>query len=431
MKKSALLCAVILAGSLATVSCNGGPHVNLPPSKLTERVFASQSAATTVVPGSLVVIDGYNDTLGRGAISAGTSPGLMSISPDKTTLMAFDMATNRVGVVNTQTQALIGSVQLPGPTTSMVTPLPSAGYVAVPSAPFSNGVPPGGIVAMNLIAAGISSLISVPNAQTVVSNSSGTQLLVFSNGLASNVSDSVTVVSPLLVNSGSPVTVTVPGFDRPVNAVYSGDGSVAYILNCGPQCGGTQASVQVLNVTSTPPTAGPLVPVDAATIGFLSGSTLYVAGTPSTNNACTGESTAATTCGRLSIVDTGSLTVTGTAVITDGYHNRIDLGNGGQLFVGSYDCTNIGNVNNVSGEVRGCLSIYNTLNNTVVIPPDNGDVTGLQTFSSRFVEYVAEGGNLRVYDTQTDTLLENQDFISTGTIIITGVITDVKAVDFF
>jgi hypothetical protein len=426
LKKSALLCAVILAASLATISCNGGPHPTLPPSKLTERVFASQSASTTTVPGSLVVINGYNDTLGRGAISAGTSPGLMSISPDRTTLMVFDMATNTVGVVNTQTQALTGSAHLPGPTTSMVTPLPSAGYVAVPSAPFSDGTPPGAIAALNLTSPGVSSLISVPSAQTVVSNTNGTQLLVFSND-----SDSVTVVSPLLVNSGSPVTVTVPGFDRPVNAVYSGDGTVAYVLNCGPQCGGTQASVQILNVGTTPPTAGQVVPVDAATIGFLSGSTLYVAGTPPTNNACTGQTTAAATCGRLSIVDTSSLTVTGTAVITDGYHNRIDLGNGGQLFVGSYDCTNIGNVNNPSGEVRGCLSIYNTLNNTIVIPPDNGDVTGLQTFSSRYVEYVAEGGNLRVYDTQTDTLLENQDFISTGTIIITGIVTDVKAVDFF
>jgi hypothetical protein len=80
--------------------------------------------------------------------------------------------------------------------------------------------------------------------------------------------------------------------------------------------------------------------------------------------------------------------------------------------------------------VRGCLSIYNTLTNSVVIPPDNGDVTGLQGFATRYVEYVAEGGNLRVYHTITDTLLEN-DYISTGTIVITGVITDVKAVDFF
>jgi hypothetical protein len=130
-------------------------------------------------------------------------------------------------------------------------------------------------------------------------------------------------------------------------------------------------------------------------------------------------------------VDIGSMTVTGSAVITDGYHDRIDMGLNGQLFIGSHTCTNIGNVNNVAGEVRGCLSIYNTLNGSVLIPADNGDVTGLQSFSTRYVEYVAQGGHLRVYDTLTDTLLENSDFIPTGTIVITGVITDVKAIDFF
>ena len=55
----------------------------------------------------------------------------------------------------------------------------------------------------------------------------------------------------------------------------------------------------------------------------------------------------------------------------------------GQLFIGSHDCTNIGNVNNPSGEVRGCLSIYNTANGSVIIPPDNGDVNGLQGFTTR------------------------------------------------
>lgn len=124
------------------------------------------------------------------------------------------------------------------------------------------------------------------------------------------------------------------------------------------------------------------------------------------------------------------MTVASSVVITDGYHDRIDMGLNGQLFVGSHTCTNIGNVNNVTGEVRGCLSIYNTLNSSVVIPPDNGDVTGLQGFTTRYVEYVAEGGNLRVYYTVTDTLLENT-YISTGTIVITGVITDVKAIDFY
>ena len=115
-------------------------------------------------------------------------------------------------------------------------------------------------------------------------------------------------------------------------------------------------------MASTPPTLGAPVPVDGATIGWLNGSTLYVAGTPlvsnRANNLCTGQTTAATTCGRLDLMDLGSMTVTNSAVITDGYHDRIDMGLNGQLFIGSLSCTNIGNVNNPQGEVRGCLSIF-------------------------------------------------------------------------
>jgi hypothetical protein len=73
------------------------------------------------------------------------------------------------------------------------------------------------------------------------------------------------------------------GSTVPVNAVFSADGSVAYVLNCGAECGGTQASVQILNTSTTPPTPWALVPVDGATIAFLSGSTLYVAGNSPTN----------------------------------------------------------------------------------------------------------------------------------------------------
>jgi hypothetical protein len=227
-------------------------------------------------------------------------------------------------------------------------------------------------------------------------------------------------------NSPGAVCNVVPGFDRPVYGIINGN--TAYILNCGPQCGGIQASVMFFDLPSL--TITKTIPVDAATWALLDGSTLYVAGTSPTNNACTGETTAATTCGRLSIVDLTSGTITGTAVITDGYHQRMDLTTNGQLFIGSRHCTNIGNVNSPSGEVRGCLSIYHTADHSVVIPPDNGDVNGLQGFTSRNVEYVAEGGSLRVYDIRKDILLIN-DFLPQGNINIVGYVGDVKAIDFF
>jgi hypothetical protein len=422
LKKSALLYAVLVIALLGLVSCSAGAHITKPPSGLTERVLASQSASSASAASGLIIVNGFNDTVGRGGISAGSSPTFMETSPERATLLAFDSLTNRVEVVSTTKETLTGSIQLPGPTTSIAVPQSGVGFAAVPTAPL-NGSSPGAVVEMNLTSGSVMATISVPNAQTVISNSSTSQLLVFSND-----SDAVTIVSPFQLYSGIPTTVSVPGFDRPVYGFFNG--SSAYILNCGAECGGSQASVQILNLATTPPTAGALVPVDGATIGFLSGSTLYVAGNSPANSLCTGETTAAKTCGRLDTVDLGSMIVTGSAVITDGYHNRIDMGLNGQLFIGSHTCTNVGNVNNVTGEVRGCLSIYNTNNGSVVIPPDNGDVTGLQGFTTRYVEYVAEGGNLRVYDTTKDVLLQNS-FISTGTITITGVITDVKAVDFF
>jgi hypothetical protein len=190
---------------------------------------------------------------------------------------------------------------------------------------------------------------------------------------------------------------------------------------------------------------GAPVPVNGATVAFLSGTTLYVAGkgTP-TGPLCASITNAAPTqaqyCGTLDIIDLTTLqdpyynNPASEIAIPDGYHNRIDLSDNGQLFVGSYGCTNVGNVNNPQGEVRGCLAIFDTTkagNSTAIIPPDNGDVTGLQSFTTRFIEYVAEGGKLRVYDTQIDSLIPANDYIQTGTIIIPGQIIDVKAVDFF
>lgn len=433
MKKCILALLVGLAAILNFLSCGGGKKSG-PPSGLKERVLASQGVTATLASGALVFIDGQNDTLPRvSPLPAGGSPGLMAMSPTRNILAAFDSNANTVHAVDTVKETEIGSgVRLPGLTTSIVIPTAdTVGYAAVPSATINGFAVLGAIEAMSFTSSTFTT-IAVPNAQTVVSNDTGTKLLVFSGD-----SNSVTVLSPAIAvppvdtscysAPGSGVCTIVPGFDRPVNAVLNGN--TAYILNCGPQCGGTQASVAVFDLGSL--TITQTIPVDAATMALLSGSTLYVAGTSPTKNACTGQTTAATTCGRLDVVDTGSGTVTATAVITDGYHQRMDLTNNGQLFVGSRDCTNIGNANNPGGgEVRGCLSIYKTADGSVLIPPDNGNVDGLQGFTSRFVEYVAEGGNLRVYDTTKDILLIN-DFLPQGTINIVGYVGDVKAIDFF
>jgi hypothetical protein len=429
--KRSILVLLGLCASLSFISCGGGAKTG-PPSGLPNRVLVSQSVTSTFTFGGLVIINGLLDTVPRLApLSAGNSPGLMVVTPTLNIAAAFDASSNSVYAVDTTKESSIGNVHLPGPTSSMVFPTANAiGYAAIPSATVEGFSVLGAVDEMNFQASQLIT-IAVANAQTVISNAGGSQLLVFSND-----SNSVTVLTPsaavppvdLSCYSGAPnpVCTSVPGFDRPVYGIITGN--TAYILNCGPQCGGVMASIMVFDLPSL--TITNTIPVDAATWALLSGSTLYVAGTSPTNNACTGETTAATTCGRLDIVDLTSNTVTNSVVITDGYHDQMDLNVVGQLFIGSKDCTNIGNVANPVGEVRGCLSIYNLANNSVLIPPDNGDVNGLQGFTTRTVEYVAEDGYLRVYDTSGDILLIT-DYIPEGTIPLVGYVGDVKAIDFF
>ncbi len=437
LKRHALVLVVGLCASLVFVSC-GGYKSNSggtpPPSKLTERVLASEGVTSTILFGGLVIINGVNDTLPAATrLSAGSSPGLMALSPTRNVVASFDASSNTIFTFDTVTEGSIGSVRILGPTTSMVLPLASPiVYAAVPSATVNGFTFQGAVQALNF-STGSSTAIAVASAQTVVSNSSGTQLLVFSND-----SDSLTLLSPGIAsppvdtscytNLTNGVCTIVSGFDRPVNAIVNG--STAYVLNCGAQCGGVQASVAVFDLNTL--TITNTIPVDGATMALLSGSTLYVAGTSisPTNNTCAPQTTAATVCGRLDVVDLGSNTVTASAVITDGYHDRMDMTTNGQIFIGSHTCTNIGNVNNPSGEVRGCLSIYKTADGSVLVPPTNGDVVGLQGFTTRTVEYVAQGGALVVYDITKDIPLIN-DFLPEGTINIVGYVGDVKAIDFF
>jgi hypothetical protein len=446
LKRRFLVVIVSLWAGLSLSSCGGYKAPSgtgtQPPSRLQNRVLASQGVTGTVF-GSLVLINGQNDTIPSVApLSAGSQPGLMAISPSHNIVTAFDQASNSVFAVDTTKEASLGRVQLPGLTSSMVVPTADpVGYAAVPTA-FVPGFPVfGAVEMMNLSASSITTTIGVSNAETVLSNATGSQLLVFSNTNSVN-SNSITVLAPTLAvppvdtscnNPSTPINpqpnavcTVVSGFDQPVYGIING--STAYILNCGPECGGQQASVAVFDLNGLRITR--TIPVDAATFAVLSGTVLFVAGTPPANNACTGQTTAAPKCGRLDIVDLTSGTVTGTAVITDGYHDHMDFSNNGQLFIGSRGCSNVGNVNNPSGEVRGCLSIFDNNKNSVIFPPDNGDVNGLQSFSTRYIEYVAEGGALRVYDTTRDVLLIN-DFVPEGTINIVGFVGDVKAIDFF
>ena len=73
----------------------------------------------------------------RGSLQsqAGNSPGVMAISPSRNIAATFDAGSSNVYAVDTFTEADIGNVRIPGPTSSMVFPTAQPiGYAAIPTA---------------------------------------------------------------------------------------------------------------------------------------------------------------------------------------------------------------------------------------------------------------------------------------------------------
>ena len=258
----------------------------------------------------------------------------------------------------TGSSAILG-ISLPDFTESMFIGLHNdRAYAAVPNAPVPP-LNPGAVVVVSMGTGAIAASIPVAGVRHVFQSHDGNHILALSDNTST-----IAMISPSLIGTTTnPVVGTLnTGFDHPVWAIFSSDDSTAYVLNCGPECGGTQASVAVVNVTQPIPVITATIDVRGASIGLLTGSTLYVAGTPP-NLPCVAGTTAAQHCGTVDVVNLGTQTATAVAnLITDGHHTRMELGANGQIFIGAQGCTSIVQSGS-SPEVRGCLSILNTNNN--------------------------------------------------------------------
>src|SRR6202521_5545008 len=119
LKRSILVLVLGLSASLSFISCGSSAKTG-PPSGLCCRVLASQVVSSAFTFGSLVIVNGSNDTVPRVApLSAGSSPGLMAISPSRNIAATFDATSNAVYAVDTVRESAIGNIRLPGATTSM------------------------------------------------------------------------------------------------------------------------------------------------------------------------------------------------------------------------------------------------------------------------------------------------------------------------
>jgi len=446
LKRVLILVVALLSACLAELGCGGTPPASSGATGVTNRAFISNSVSAGTLAAGVDILNAQTDVRASASgISAGNNPGMMVVTPSRAQTVVFSGngeqdSDNVLSFINNASEQNPAHLTMPGMTESfLVSPDSSTVYVAVPTAQVIGQSP--GLVELVATSSGtFTGQVAVPAVHYLSISNSGNFLFGFSDN-----SDSVAVITPTLVGVGNAVTyIGGPGiFDHPISAFFSSGDTTAFVLNCGAECGGIQASIQPVDMTTSPPTVGVAVKVMAASIALVNNSTVYLAGTPVPASPCTGEVTQATTCGLLTTFDLNSMTVTGSPVIiTDGYHDRIAMGANGQLYIGARTCTEIVPPvpPPVGAEVRGCLSIYNTLGTSVgtvaaggvVIPPENGDVTGIQPISTRVVVYVVQGGSLSIYSDLIDALEYNpNDPNNPGQINnLVGQFIDVKTVDF-
>jgi hypothetical protein len=445
LKRVLILLFSLLPASLVLLSCGATPSGSTQTSGIKYRAFISNSVSAGSSIAGLYIVNAQTDVRPILApMSAGNTPGMMVVTPNRGQTLVFSGSgtqgtDNQFTFINNAAETPSGHLTLPGMTESfVVSPDSSAAYIAMPTAAVI-GQSPGVVKAVSLGTGSYTGEVDIPSIHYLSMNNSGNRILGFSDN-----SDYVSVITPSQIGIGNAVTlIGGPGiFDQPVAAFFSSDDNTAWVLSCGAECGGTQASVQEYSFQSNSIVASvALCTTDASnhlqcagSVAYVNGSTMYVAGTPyatggSPSLSCpSSPATLAVNCGQLAIVNLSSMTVTNAVpiFITDGYHNRIALGANGQLFIGSRTCTEI--VPPIpppqGAETRGCLSVYNTQTGAVVIPPANGDVTGIQPIATRTVVYVVQGGSLGIYDTATDKLQTLQ------IINIVGQFIDVKTVDF-
>ena len=230
--------------------------------------------------------------------------------------------------------------------------------------------------------------------------------------------------------TGSPLV-----FDRPVKGVFSEDGSSIFILNCGPECGGTASSVSILPTAPFNVQDGEQsgrVPTQAA----LTAKTIKVPGgasnaleTPSgSNNVDTlyvlgeGSTTGTLAAGQLfsgflTPINLTNDTAAAPISVSDsapGQRTRMILADDNTLWLGGIRCTE--GQRYATGQPYGCLTMFNISTNTVtMIEPYQGDLTGLAAVTGLHKLYLAEGGQVYIYSTSDGSAINNFYVTTTGT----------------
>ncbi len=219
-------------------------------------------------------------------------------------------------------------------------------------------------------------------------------------------------------------------FDRPIKAVFSTDGATAYVLNCGPECGGTQAGVVAVPITagsfntgvsgptaislSAPATAVPIP--GGATDALQNNNILYLSGQQLQPDGLQ--------AGFLTLLNLKTNAIEGTYSISDGTHTKMILDTSTAspavttLWIGSQSCEEGERFHQSQSGATvalGCLSLFNTATNAVFVDSYKGDLTGITDIEGLNKVYVAEGGQVHIYNAPDGSERDNANVTVTGT----------------
>jgi hypothetical protein len=237
--------------------------------------------------------------------------------------------------------------------------------------------------------------------------------------------------------------VAVPGtYDQPSGVYFSLDGTTAYVLNCGPECGGEVASVTLLQqgplnenvIPSSPIQPNPQtanVPVPGGVTEALSdGTTLYLAGQQLQPDGLF--------AGFLSTMSQATNTITGKYSISDGSHSKLLFADNNTLWVGSqycatgeraklgenYNCLTMVTLGATSGTIASVQIVPNvTPGGAVVVPYPNqnddqyyyGSLTGICWVQNYNKVYTAYGGQVHIFSTVDGSEIDNEYVTVQGT----------------
>lgn len=467
---AAILVAALLAGCGKTTYFAGR---TLPPSKLQNRVLIAVQNASAFVKGELVFVDAYYDIRSgyRGdpaSFSITGYGGALPISiqnmPEERTGIVYgagdgsftpidysgEKSTNTVSGLNGLSSSIFmtraGNYVVAASEQARVLTIVAVGGGSVPlnlPGVYRVSVNPGGTMALAFVRN--SNYAYYPRQLTTA------QSIAYSGGPSAWPKAAVDcepqnnpqwclfqVQSPDQMDSTGNYYGAPLEFDRPVKAVFSVDGGTAYVLNCGAECGGTNAGVSILPVSAmifqlgqtsgllpcnTAPCANPnakpmtTIPVPAgASNAIINNTTMYVVGQRQMPDGYFGGFLTQLNLANNTVV-AGTSSAPNPASISDGIAggpSRMVFGDDNTLWIAMTKCNRGERFFN--NQPFGCLTMYDTSKNKVVLlEPYLGDATGVTAVTGLHKVYSAQGGQVYINATKDGTAIDNQYVTVTGT----------------